>query len=293
MAVHLLQAARMNRFVSKWMPSKIKFWLKLILQKGFREKVYEEKRLRSLPRYVRTETFCLGRKIAIVDAPSFLASRSEIFGAEIYKFRSDRKSPYIIDCGSNIGLSIIHFKTLYPDAKIVGFEADKKVFDVLTHNIDAFKLENVALFNNAIWHEETVLHFFSEGADGGRIDEGDNTGRTNRIQAIRLGRFMNEPVDLLKMDIEGAEYEVLNDCKDLLKNVQNIFVEYHSLIKEEQRLQRILEILTQAGFRYYLDRTGIESPRPFYSGINVFLGIENQVNIYGYRDARYNEIPMT
>jgi FkbM family methyltransferase len=281
----------MKQILSAFIPRKIKYRLKLLLQKSFKEQVYEEKRLRGLPRYVRTETPCLGGKIDIVDAPSFLASKREIFGSEIYKFKSDRERPYIIDCGSNIGLSIIYFKTLYPGAKIVGFEADSKIYDVLVHNIEAFKLENVELFNNAVWREETVLQFFSEGADGGRIGDGYGPARTNRVQAIRLVRFMNEPVDFLKMDIEGAEYEVLNDCKDLLKNVRNIFVEYHSLIKEEQRLQKILDILAQAGFRYYLDRTGVNSPTPFYDGINVFLGIENQINIYGYRNAPYNEIP--
>ena len=283
----------MNKVVSKLIPHRVKVWLQLMLQKGINEEVREEKRLCGLPRYVKTETWCSGRKIAIVDAPSFLASKSEIFGSEIYRFRSDRQSPYIIDCGSNIGLSIIYFKMLYPDAKIVGFEADSEVFDVLLHNIETFKLNNVELFNKAVWHEETVLGFFSEGADAGRIGDGYDPTRTRSVQTTRLGGFMNQPVDFLKIDIEGAEYEVLNDCKDLLKNVRNIFVEYHSSIKTEQKLQRILDILAQAGFRYYLDRIGVCSPSPLYKGINVFLGMDNQVNIYGYRNALYNEIPIT
>ena len=46
---------------------------------------------------------------------------------------------------------------------------------------------------------------------------------------------------MLKIDIEGAEFEVLDDCKNHLNNIENIFIEYHSSNKKPQQLHDILE----------------------------------------------------
>jgi hypothetical protein len=56
--------------------------------------------------------------ISIVDAQSFIYQFKEIFVNEVYKFNSESKSPVIFDCGSNVGTSVLYFKSIYPDAKI-------------------------------------------------------------------------------------------------------------------------------------------------------------------------------
>jgi hypothetical protein len=79
----------------------------------------ETVRLRKLSRFTETKTLLLGEKIRIPDAASFLFMRDEVFRKEIYKYTTTNATPYIIDCGANIGLSIIYFKQLFPDAIIV------------------------------------------------------------------------------------------------------------------------------------------------------------------------------
>jgi hypothetical protein len=86
----------------------------------------------------------------------------------------------------------------------------------------------------------------------------------------------------LKIDIEGSELDVLSESREKLTNVQNIFIEYHSLHTKDQVLQQILDILTDAGFRYYIESTGISSKHPL-ERIETHLGYDNQLNIFGYR----------
>src|SRR5687767_13587638 len=129
----------------------------------------ELKRLSSLPRYVEAETKMLGSKLRLPDSVSFLSAKREIFGNEIYRFKSTSDAPYILDCGANIGLSIIYFKRLFPLAEIVAFEPDPRIFQFLQENVLSFDLTKVTLINKAIWNRETVLSFHNEGSDAGRI----------------------------------------------------------------------------------------------------------------------------
>jgi hypothetical protein len=96
----------------------------------------------------------------------------------------------------------------------------------------------------------------SEGSYAGRVvREGNPVNAT--VAAVRLRRWLEEPVDLLKLNIEGAEPEVLGDCGDLLRNVRRAIVEYHSFAQEPQELSDLLSILREGGsnaqclFEYY------------------------------------------
>lgn len=59
----------------------------------------------------------------------------EIFIEPSYFFRTERPHPLIVDCGSNIGMSVIFFKLLYPDARVLAFEPDPAPFELLEQNI--------------------------------------------------------------------------------------------------------------------------------------------------------------
>jgi FkbM family methyltransferase len=235
-------------------------------------------------RFVRGKINFEGFDILYLDYPSFLSTVEELFVNKIYSFESFENNPKIIDCGANIGLSILFFKLKFPNCKITAFEADPKVFECLKENIKSFDFDGVKLVNKALWDRETTLEFFSEGADGGRIDDNVvGNGQLIKVETTTLSDYIKEDIDFLKIDIEGAEYKVLEECKDFLVNVKNIFVEYHSFSDKTQVLDRILHILKDSGFRFYISSTGIKSLQP-YEYINKSLGMDNQLNIFGYRN---------
>ena len=74
----------------------------------------------------------------------------EIFVNEEYRFESKEESPYIIDCGSHIGLSILYFKYLYSKAKILGFEPNFENYKILQKNIKRNNLTGVKVINTAL-----------------------------------------------------------------------------------------------------------------------------------------------
>jgi len=160
-------------------------------------------------RYKKHIVNLMGLPFEIADGHSFYYSHREIFIDEIYKFKCDSKQPTIIDCGSNYGVSILYFKQLYPDAKIVGVEGDPYIFEILNNNIAKTNINSVTLLNKAVSNHIGFIELYSEGADGGRLHKIDQPKNTIRVDTVVLDDLIDGQVDFLKMDIEDSETAVL------------------------------------------------------------------------------------
>ena len=235
-------------------------------------------------RYTKRTMRILDYTIEASDSISVVHQFKEMFIDEAYKFKSSKKAPLIYDCGANIGLSCLYFKTLYPNCTIKAFEADPQIYSLLKKNIENnVGSKDIELINKAVWIDDGGVEFNQEGADGGTVrTDGLENGRTLKIESIRLKNLLeNERPDFLKMDIEGAEMDVLIDCGGVLSNVQTIFVEYHSYAGKPQKLNILLSLFQENGFRYF-----IQSPIEFKSPFDlpwVGLDFDLQLNIYCYR----------
>jgi len=243
--------------------------------------VLEQKAVKN--RFEPYECTFMEHTLYVHDYASFDLGNSELFHDKIYKFKADNDRPYIIDCGANLGMSVIYFKTIYPDAEIVAFEADPYIFSFLEKNVKSYQFLDVNVINKAVWNNsDDTLSFLREGGAGGRIQEKSNGFSFVDVRTIRLKGFLNKKIDFLKIDIEGAEYNVIKDCADELKNVQNLFIEYHSFPETKQNLHDILEIVQRAGFKYYIKYANDISPAPFIE-VNLNFGMDLQLNIFCYR----------
>jgi FkbM family methyltransferase len=242
-------------------------------------------RLRFLRPGNGTNTFSLfNKRIQFFFHPFwFRHSYKEIFEEEVYKFKTDTLRPLIIDCGSNIGLSIIYFKRLFPESRVIAFEPDDKIFTLLKENLSGFNFSETQLINKGVWKSETLLRFDSTGGMGGSIvNNAATSNRVIEISTIRLRDYLSQPVAFLKIDIEGAEIPVLEDCKDQLYNVENLFVEYHCYPRQPQELEKLLSIVQDAGFRYYIRQAAENMQSPFVEKHGKYCDI--QLNIFCFRD---------
>lgn len=255
--------------------------IKEIFKKVFSKQSRILRRISKEPRYKNFKINIGGLQLEAADPPSFIAQYNEFIIRNVYKFNTENKTPYIIDCGSNIGLSIISYKKMYPDAKIIGFEPDPNILSIANKNINNAKLTDVQIINKAVWTEETTLIFHQEGSAGGRLVEKQDA-KTIEVLTFDLKTLLIKEVDFLKIDIEGAEYEIIKDIDQSLSFVKNIFIEYHSKCNQEQSLDEILKILKKNGFRYFLESGYISPEHPLISR-EIIDGFDNLINIFGYR----------
>jgi FkbM family methyltransferase len=235
------------------------------------------------PRYTEKEIRFLNYIVNVPDCLSFIWQFKEIFADEYYKFISGKSSPVIFDCGANIGISCLYFKNLYPDAKIKAFEADPKIAEILSLNLKKNNLPDIEVIPKAVWITNEGIEITSEGADGSSMF---SKGEKIKVPSVKLKELLEkeERIDLLKIDIEGAETEVLRDIKNTLVNVQQIFIEYHSFLSGNQNLNTILEILTLNGFRYFI-KPEADRNSPFINKKNKnFPEMDLQLNIFGYKE---------
>lgn len=209
-----------------------------------------------------------------------LNSINEIFIEEIYK-QTLPSLPYIIDCGANIGLSVIYLKRLFPDSTILAFEPDESNYQILEKNIASFHLDNVLLKKEAVWIDDTVLSFANTNTQMSKIDTSPNNN-TIQVKAVRLKNLLNRKVDFLKIDIEGAEFEVMKDIDNSLQNVHHLFVEYHGTFRQNKELNEIFEIITKSGFQYYIQQAIEKHPTPYLPSFTADYDI--QLNIYCFRN---------
>jgi len=239
-------------------------------------------KLTKTKRYTPAHTNVFTKDFEIADSISFVWTYRDIFEKQIYKFKTDNQTPLIIDCGANIGLSILYFKQLYPDSHIIAFEPDSKIFEILKKNVNNFGFHNIEIIKKAVWSSQTVLEFISEGADAGRVAHTESEENNYQVSTVRLRDYLDKPIDLLKIDIEGAEIEVIKDCYDLFFNVKNLFVEYHSFVDCPQHLDTLLKLLKESGFRIYIQETN-SNTQPFLRR-NINLGMDMLLNIFAFRE---------
>jgi FkbM family methyltransferase len=185
----------------------------------------------------------------------------EIFVDLNYVFKSSSAKPVILDCGSNIGLSILFFKTLFPEAQIVAFEPETRTFARLEENVSSNALSHVSLNRAAVGRDNGTIEFFfdpnEEGSPMASVDARRVPGAVGeKVPQVRLSDFVKGPVDYLKLDVEGAELAVLEDLASTgaLRNIDQLVVEcHHHIDPDEDSLSKILSILETANFGYQVD----------------------------------------
>jgi len=193
--------------------------------------------------------------------PEYLHGLKEIFIDGVYNQQLPENA-YIIDCGAHIGLSVIYLKSICPSGHIICFEPDAKNFDLLQKNISSHQLKNIEAREEAVWVENTTLNFIQDGNMGSKIGD-TKSSNSVKVKAVRLKDFLNKKVDFLKLDIEGAEYEVLKDISGSLENIDKMFIEYHGTFEQNNELLEILDLVLKAGFKFYIKEAASVFDQPF------------------------------
>ena len=184
----------------------------------------------------------------------------EVFIAREYFIETRNRPPIIVDCGANIGMSVLYFKHLFPDARIIAFEANPNAFRLLQKNVEANQLRDVELHNVALSDHDGDVSFFISPDPGTllgstRSDRGGNIELT--VEARKLSRYIldEEEVELVKIDVEGSESSLVSELieSSTLGRANQYIIEYHHRINADpSRLGDFLKKFEMAGYDYNL-----------------------------------------
>ena len=184
--------------------------------------------------------------------------------------------PAIFDIGAHHGESVAYLKTLFPNASIHSFEPDPDSFDVLSASvIDGVSYFNLALsdtdgtasfYRNKISHTNSLLKVNLNSKDS--IGIANATAQDDRqyfegfneevkVAATRLDSFTKQhsigQIDLLKIDVQGAECRVLAGGNATLRNTKAIILEisFFDYYEHQTAFMDVEQILSPLGFRLY------------------------------------------
>jgi len=218
-------------------------------------------------RFSREKLF--GCPVAFFDYFTLLCMFETVFVYRDYFFLAETKQPFILDCGSNVGLSVLYFKRRFPESRVIAFEPDPQTFALLEKNVAAQGLRDVQLHNRAVFSAAGPVDFHYDPAEPGSVcnsvrSEAMPAMRT--VEAVTLSSFIEGEVDFLKLDVEGAEMAVLEEVarSGKLRNIREMVVEYHHhMAPAEDRFSELLRLMEDNGYGYVLHDT---PERPFARG---------------------------
>jgi FkbM family methyltransferase len=153
----------------------------------------------------------------------------EVFVAQEYKINIPGFAPkHILDLGANVGYASIYFANTWPNARILALEPEAGNFSLLERNVS--KYSNVQPANGAVWSRPTSVTVANPAGYENSFQMVEGVGGS-AIRAYTISELADTlggtRIDLLKMDIEGAEAEVLNAARDWIDRIDVMVIELH------------------------------------------------------------------
>jgi FkbM family methyltransferase len=212
-----------------------------------------------------------GILFSFVNRDEFEKIYTDIFNNGDYHFESDHADPHIIDCGSHIGISVLYFKHLYPNARIIAFEPHPENFKLLQQNVKQNNLRGVWLLNAAVADTHGEVEFFINQDPqnwwtlSGSINPNkvisESTPSQIQSKSMTLSSFINDSVDLIKLDVQSLEQSILEDIQADLTHVSQIKLEYHGYTDVPPNdLATIVSLLKDEGFDIQVTQEGKAIP---------------------------------
>jgi len=164
-----------------------------------------------------------------------------------YFIRSNLRSGSVfVDVGANVGYyTLLASKLVGAQGRVYAVEAVPSTASILKANVKLNECRNVRVYNVAAWSSKGQIVLSVPWSMYGFASVAKGSGETLMVNATTLDDILKEEgfVDLIKIDVEGAEYEVLVGAKEVLSRVGCLVVELSRNVRE------VLKLLTRYGFR--------------------------------------------
>lgn len=176
---------------------------------------------------------------------------------EYFKHFSIKENDTILDAGANIGLfTLLAGKQLKNSGKIIAVEPDDNNFDMLNENIKINNLTNVVSLKKGLWSSETNLEFLIGKRPGEHslLNNEQFSGEKIIIECVSLDSLLDtfnlSHFDFIKMDIEGAEVEVVLGSTKILEDKRTKWViEALHQVDGKPAYKKIVPFMMEKNFR--------------------------------------------
>jgi FkbM family methyltransferase len=191
---------------------------------------------------------------------------------DIVKLFRPKEADIVVDIGAHIGkYTIIASKMVGSEGKVIAIEAHPVNYDTLRQNIVINKLSNVIALNYAVHSKETIVKLYEHGQEEGFtiyntiMSERTMTPRNqkyievkaNTLDSLLLQNGINQ-VNWIKIDVEGAEYEVLMGATNILSSSKDIslLIEIHNLVATNKNFyDAIIHLLESKNYKLLFEKT--------------------------------------
>lgn len=159
-----------------------------------------------------------------------------------------RPGDIVFDVGANFaGLTTVMSRMVGPKGIVCAFEASPRIVDKTQRNLVLSGCNNVQLFHNAVYHtsHETVKIFLGSHLNDSIYSE-NGEGSSYEVKTIALDDFIAHTKlvpNLLKMDIEGAEFDAIQGLQSTLVSAKP-----HLLLETQREDSRCLDFLRDLGY---------------------------------------------
>lgn len=212
--------------------------------------------LKRLPDHRRNRIF----ELALLRLPIRVIRRIPCSYSTYLACYTPQKGDVVLDCGAHIGNCALLFSRLVgKKGLVIAAEPMEKAFHTLQKRIQRLGLKNVVTVKKGVWNQSTQQALWvSESTLSNRLLSGQeaagNTGPTDTVDCITIDDLMDtlnpKRLDLVKMDIEGAEIEALEGSQETIKRfVPNIAIASYHMRDGQQTSHRLETFLAERGYR--------------------------------------------
>ncbi len=196
-------------------------------------------------------------EVSLREVGSDMHTFTEVFREQVYGCVLDqvKECSTVIDLGANIGLAALYFAAHYPSCRLFTVEPHPGTYQMLTRNLgDLIREARCRTLKAAVWKDETTLvgdfdepeHYSAFAMREATSASGDELQTVGLSMPAIIAESGFDTIDILKVDIEGAEVELFKGDVSWLSRVRCIAIEFHADSRAASEFDGLMQ---QYGFR--------------------------------------------
>jgi FkbM family methyltransferase len=179
----------------------------------------------------------------------------EIWKSGVYNQFEIKPNYVIVDIGAHIGSFAIYAAFKAPKGRVFAYEASKENYDLLVTNKKLNHCDNLKTYHQAVTGKDGKICFtIRKNQALNSVFSFPNDKKKITVSSKSLASILKDnhlpKIDLLKIDVEGSEYDILlSSSQETMAKINALVIEYHELVGSKKRVADLKKFLEIQGFK--------------------------------------------